>query len=104
VWLPVEVDISKHVVEGRLEDAEAAHPETAVEQYMGRMASFPHFDTSRPLWDAHLLHIPRPKSASSCVFRWEHGALPSALYVQLRARRAAPCIMRGGKNLAWDSF
>lgn len=75
MWIPVEVDISKHVVEGKLEVAEAAHPETAVEQYMGRMASFPHFDTSRPLWDAHLLHIQRPKSASSCVFRLELGAL-----------------------------
>lgn len=73
MWVPVEVDVSKHVVVGTLEEAETAHPETAVEQYMGRMASFPHFDTSRPLWEAHLLQIRRPKSASSCVFRWELG-------------------------------
>ncbi|XP_042504670.1 wax ester synthase/diacylglycerol acyltransferase 6-like isoform X2 [Macadamia integrifolia] len=69
-WIRVKVDLEKHVIVPEIEQGMDSH-EQFVEHYISNLSRTT-IDTSRPLWDLHILNVKTSEAESVSIFRIHH--------------------------------
>ncbi|XP_057981261.1 wax ester synthase/diacylglycerol acyltransferase 11-like [Malania oleifera] len=69
-WVQTEVDLEQHVIIPDI-DLEMNSPDKFVEDYISSLSKTP-IDSSKPLWDLHLLNIKTSDAEATGVFRIHH--------------------------------
>ncbi|XP_065022363.1 wax ester synthase/diacylglycerol acyltransferase 11-like isoform X1 [Musa acuminata AAA Group] len=85
-WKPTKVDVDDHVVVPDLHpessSSDTASPDQLVEDYVASLTTVP-MNSSRPLWELHLLNIPTSEAAAVAVFRIHHSLGDGASLISL---------------------
>lgn len=69
-WVPTEVDLDNHVIVPEI-DPNMESPEKFMEDYISNLSTST-MDTSKPLWDLHLLNVKTSDAEAVGVFRIHH--------------------------------
>nr|XP_043629730.1 wax ester synthase/diacylglycerol acyltransferase 11-like [Erigeron canadensis] len=69
-WVPINVDINNHVVVPEL-DPNLDSSDIYVEDYVSNL-SRSHIESSKPLWDVHILNTKTTYANGICIFRFHH--------------------------------
>ncbi|CAH1426570.1 unnamed protein product [Lactuca virosa] len=70
IWVPTNVNIDNHVIVPKIEP-NIAFPEKFVDDYISNLSKSP-IESSKPLWDLHLLDIKTTNDEGTGVFRFHH--------------------------------
>ncbi|URE23269.1 hypothetical protein MUK42_18252 [Musa troglodytarum] len=85
-WKPTKVDVDDHVVVPDLHpessSSDTASPDQLVEDYVASLTTAP-MNSSRPLWELHLLNIPTSEATAVAVFRIHHSLGDGASLISL---------------------
>ncbi|KAI9097535.1 hypothetical protein K1719_025306 [Acacia pycnantha] len=80
-WIPTTVDLDEHVIVPEI-DPNTDFPDRFVEDYTSNLTKTP-LDTSRPLWELHLLNIKTNNSEGVIIFRVHHSLGDGASLISL---------------------
>eukprot|EP00250_Pteridium_aquilinum_P009153 c18476_g1_i1 orf=277-1923(-) len=70
-WVPTTVNLDDHMVIVGADDADASSP-SFVEDYVAKLAQAPPLDTSRPLFEIHILRVKLEDAVENLVLRVHH--------------------------------
>ncbi|KAK4273895.1 hypothetical protein QN277_017202 [Acacia crassicarpa] len=80
-WIPTTVDLDEHVIVPEI-DPNIDFPDRFVEDYTSNLTKTP-LNTSRPLWELHLLNIKTNNSEGVGIFRVHHSLGDGASLISL---------------------
>ncbi|KVH88734.1 hypothetical protein Ccrd_025939 [Cynara cardunculus var. scolymus] len=69
-WIPTHVNIDDHVIIAKL-DPNMESSEKFVEDFISNLSRSP-IESTKPLWDLHILDIKTSETEGTCVFRFHH--------------------------------
>ncbi|XP_054789138.1 wax ester synthase/diacylglycerol acyltransferase 11-like isoform X2 [Prosopis cineraria] len=80
-WIPTTVDLEKHVIVPEI-DPDLDLPDRFIEDYTSNLTTIP-LDSSRPLWELHLLNLRTSNSEGIGIFRIHHSLGDGASLISL---------------------
>ncbi|CAI0541803.1 unnamed protein product [Linum tenue] len=80
-WEKTMVELDDHIIIPNLDDDDAS-PDSAVEDYISRLSTFP-MDVTKPLWELHILNVKTRDAESLFVFKIHHSIGDGASLISL---------------------
>ncbi|CAN0922493.1 Wax ester synthase/diacylglycerol acyltransferase 5 [Linum grandiflorum] len=81
-WERTLVNLDDHIVIPNLDDGSVESPDEFVEDYVSHLSTFP-LDSSKPLWELHLLNVKTSDAEAVGVFKIHHSVGDGASLVSL---------------------
>ncbi|XP_010537087.1 PREDICTED: O-acyltransferase WSD1 [Tarenaya hassleriana] len=70
-WIPTNVNVEDHVTVPDIDPERIPNPEQFIEDYVAQLTTIP-LDTSRPLWDIHILNLKTSEAEAFGIVRSHH--------------------------------